>query len=420
MTVSFCFDKILDVDQRLVLPNLCGLDPDISVTEFMTKRPTLSGQFPYCDYPRLLDYADNEGLEFSVSTVDQAPLNSYYLVNINFFVTDFDYFSRLSDSALLALQQKKIRILFCYSEADSPDRLRERFRELCELHNIPFEQFYFISHNTRARELENCVYLNDDEMLYHRTCWQYLRDSARSWHNQTRKYKTTALSRTHKNWRAVFCGQLYARSWPSHSLFSYCGHNIEHDQDLYDSPYKSELNKLNIPRVKNINNTWLEDANRLLEHSPVTIDELDNATRTLYRTFVPEQFYDSYWNIVIETHIDIENIPGVFITEKTWKPIAHYQPFVIMGCAGTLAHLREMGYQTFGDYIDESYDTVSDHIERTYRVLELCQWLADLSHEQLQQLNQQLRPILEHNRSLLWDSKRSRIQAVFDRLSCQG
>lgn len=416
MTINFCFDKILDHTQKIVLPNLCGLDYNITVEDFKLKRGSLSSQFPYCDYPRLLDYAASEMVEFSISTVDQAPLDSFYLVNINFFLTDFDYFSRLKSDTLSALQQKKIRLLFYYCEADAPDRLQQRFQELCNIYKIPIEQFYFISHNTRAKNLKNWYYFNDDEMLYNRTCKQYLSTTPGGWHNQTRLYKTTALVRTHKNWRAVFCGQLYRMKWPDHSLFSYCGHNIEYDHDLLDSPYKPELNKLSARTVRNIDNTWLTDAEKLLASSPITIDELDNATRTQYRTFNPDHFYNAYWNIVIETHIDVENIPGVFITEKTWKPIAHYQPFIILGCSGSLAHLHELGYQTFGEFIDESYDSVTDHIERTYKVLDLCKKLAQMSHDQLQKLNQRIKPILEHNRKLLWDSKSIRIQTLFNQL----
>ena len=47
-----------------------------------------------------------------------------------------------------------------------------------------------------------------------------------------------------------------------------------------------------------------------------------------------------------------------FITEKTYKPIAYYHPFMVLGGASTLAHLRNLGFMTFDHLWDESYDLV--------------------------------------------------------------
>jgi hypothetical protein len=414
--INFCFDKILDPVNKIVLPNLCGLDVNTTLEQLEHSRESLSVNFPYCDYPRLLDYAASEGVDYSISQADQAPVGSFYFININFFVTDLDYFSRLDPKILRLVQQKHVRLLFYYCEADVADRLDSRLQELCTIHGVSMDQIYFISHNTRARQFKNWFYFNDDEMLYYRTCNELVNDYDMVWHNRARTYKTTALVRTHKNWRAVFSGQLWRMGWPEHSLFSYCAHDHTDEQDIFDCSYKPELNKLNSKQTVDTDNTWALDATRLLDLVPIEIDQLNNTQRTRYRTFVPEFFYDSYWNIVIETHIDIENLPGVFITEKTWKPIAHYQPFVIMGCAGSLAHLRELGYMTFGDYIDESYDLIENHIERTYRVLAVCEKLAGLDGAQLQELNQKIQPILLHNRELFWSSKQQRVQALFDSL----
>ena len=48
-----------------------------------------------------------------------------------------------------------------------------------------------------------------------------------------------------------------------------------------------------------------------------------------------------------------------FISEKTFKNFATCHPFYIMGNRYSLEVLREMGYQTFSPYIDESYDRYS-------------------------------------------------------------
>lgn len=49
-----------------------------------------------------------------------------------------------------------------------------------------------------------------------------------------------------------------------------------------------------------------------------------------------------------------------FLSEKTFKPIACHQPFIILGAKNSLEYLRQAGYKTFSPYIDESYDELDD------------------------------------------------------------
>jgi hypothetical protein len=419
MSINFCFDHIINPESFLVLPNLCRLDVNISVHDFTQQRGQLSTTFPFCDYPRLIEYALSEQVPFTISTVDQAPVGSFYIIDINFFVKTLDYFSLLPHSVLAAIKQKRIKILFYYNEADAPKYICQRLWTLCEVHAIDSTQVYFVSHNTSADGIKNFFYFNDDEILYHRTCQQFLTPGVSFWHNDPRSKKTTALVRTHKNWRAVFCAQLDKMNWSEHSWLSYCDNNNGDNQDLLECTFKPELKK-NPSRAVDPNNTWLDDTVEFLKTTPVLVDDLDNQIRNQYQTFVAKLFLDSYWNIVIETHISIEYLPGVFLTEKTWKAIAHFQPFVIMGCAGSLAHLRELGYKTFGDYIDESYDEIQDDVQRARKVLSVCGWLASLTHQELQQLHERIKPAVIHNRNLFWSSKKSRVQTLFERIQHSG
>lgn len=71
-------------------------------------------------------------------------------------------------------------------------------------------------------------------------------------------------------------------------------------------------------------------------------------------------YTDTYINLVTETTIS----DRLFITEKTWKPIASGQLFLILGNPGTIQFLREQGVDTFDDYIDHSYDSEPNFIIR--------------------------------------------------------
>ena len=52
--------------------------------------------------------------------------------------------------------------------------------------------------------------------------------------------------------------------------------------------------------------------------------------------------------------------PYPFITEKTYKPIAYQHPFMIYGQSRTLAQLHDLGFETYENLFDESYDHVAN------------------------------------------------------------
>lgn len=53
-----------------------------------------------------------------------------------------------------------------------------------------------------------------------------------------------------------------------------------------------------------------------------------------------------------------------FVTEKSIKPLAMMQPFVIFGAPYQVKSLKEMGYKTFDNWIDHSYDIVHNDNKR--------------------------------------------------------
>ena len=85
------------------------------------------------------------------------------------------------------------------------------------------------------------------------------------------------------------------------------------------------------------------------------------------------------------------------LTEKTFKAIALEMPFVLVAPAGSLAYLREYGFQTFAGILDESYDDETDDIRRIERVTQLLKDLDTLSIRERQQIHRACLPRVEHN-----------------------
>ena len=85
------------------------------------------------------------------------------------------------------------------------------------------------------------------------------------------------------------------------------------------------------------------------------------------------------------------------ITEKTFKAIALEMPFVLVAPAGSLAYMREYGFQTFAGILDESYDEETDDIRRVERATQLLKDLDNLSVKERQQIHRACLPRVEHN-----------------------
>jgi len=107
----------------------------------------------------------------------------------------------------------------------------------------------------------------------------------------------------------------------------------------------------------------------------------------------PDKFYHSYLHIVCETFVS-----HVFFSEKTYKPIKYFQPFVLINGQYSLRYLRGMGYKTFSGYIDESYDLESDNERRIEMAIQAS--LDFINRGDLHEVMKEMYPIFEHNHNI--------------------
>jgi hypothetical protein len=77
--------------------------------------------------------------------------------------------------------------------------------------------------------------------------------------------------------------------------------------------------------------------------------------------------------VVLETLFDDNRL---HLTEKSLRPIACGQPFILAGTHGSLEYLRKYGFKTFSDVWDESYDTIVNPDERLYAITDLMKQIS--------------------------------------------
>ena len=94
-----------------------------------------------------------------------------------------------------------------------------------------------------------------------------------------------------------------------------------------------------------------------------------------------------------------------------FKPIRHGQPFVVFGTPYTLETLRRLGYRTFDQHIDNSYDSVEDNTER----FKLCvESVKKIKNQDMHAWYQRCLPDIIYNRERFINSeyKRSRLRQL--------
>jgi hypothetical protein len=85
------------------------------------------------------------------------------------------------------------------------------------------------------------------------------------------------------------------------------------------------------------------------------------------------------------------------LTEKIFKPIVAKRPFILVGAPGSLAYLKSYGFQTFDRWIDESYDSEPDPVQRMDMIVAEVKKLCHLSPAALDAMYTEMTDVLEYN-----------------------
>jgi hypothetical protein len=110
------------------------------------------------------------------------------------------------------------------------------------------------------------------------------------------------------------------------------------------------------------------------QNCPVTsIDQIWHKDQFDVNKNTNASLLDHYHKFAVELCLETMTLGGSFFpTEKIARPIVGLKPFVVYGARNYLANLRRLGFETFGDVWDESYDQYEGP-ERWLRMRETIQ-----------------------------------------------
>lgn len=138
----------------------------------------------------------------------------------------------------------------------------------------------------------------------------------------------------------------------------------------------------------------------------ITLPNDDTHSPRWQRYLNPDWMHVTAFTIAVESFVDETATSGysltrsnnLFLTEKSYKPIAAQHPILMVSTQGNLAYLRSQGFETFPELFDESYDNIPDWQQRIDHVVQQVTCFDCVSVDQPRVLEK-----LRHNQNRFFD-----------------
>lgn len=160
-------------------------------------------------------------------------------------------------------------------------------------------------------------------------------------------------------------------------------------------PYHREFIGLEDLMFANSTQDQIAWAEELIHSSPITVD-ISACQRTIDIT-QNLNITQVYPNFFVEL-VSLTFFSGTtfYVDEKMWRPIIMRTPFMVQGPSNLINNFKQLGFKTFSDYWDEGYseDTDGCHVPA---IIENVKQLSQLNIQELENMYNDMQPILDHN-----------------------
>lgn len=148
----------------------------------------------------------------------------------------------------------------------------------------------------------------------------------------------------------------------------------------------------------------IRSGSNIVDKLPLTLDMEDRPLHIPYmsQTRLMKYYKNTFFSVVTESGFDHHE---TFITEKVFKAISHKHPFIFCGETHSLQRLQQMGYKTFNNIIDESYDNESDPNKRMLLICREIEKLCKMNETETETFKEQCKPIVEYNFDRFFNEK---------------
>lgn len=281
----------------------------------------------------------------------------------------------------------KIVLLMPY-EGDYPAEVFDRLHSWCTNCRFDKDDVYFVNANIKSNKLSKELNFsvkvlptiftsmfpmyreNYDENIYTKEC------TFEPVSNLTNLY--VCYNRRPRYHRLIMLCSLLANNIWHRGLISHRPDNFKQDLSRVNWEFQSYVKMLEAIGPKELDMD-------LLDNNPAIQYNIDHYKQT-FLSLIPETGFSNH---------------SVFFSEKIWKSIRVGHPFILVGSPGMLKELHNLGFKTFSNWWDESYDDEINLEKRIKKISNVLLKLSQVSITELKDLRRDLRDTVEFNQNLI-------------------
>jgi hypothetical protein len=248
------------------------------------------------------------------------------------------------------------------------------------IENIEIAKEY-LENGIKEEKLNNLIKLNER--------WSHiLLDKPYNIGNLSNVYQKNTFEIQNKKYKVM---ALFNDAWSSvnlHSLIVSLLSLFESSEIIYNFNVAKTLIYDESTKIKDLN----------IEKAPIA-----NILNIYNRQQLPNIYKESFVNLISPQFIEdspLSYLSSHYIPDEIYKSILNFQPFIVVNKKYTLKRLRRIGFVTFNDWWDESYDSFEYHIDRTAAAISILNLISSKSMNEINQMYMSMKSVLIHNFNL--------------------
>lgn len=326
-------------------------------------------------------------------------------------------------AADIIAKNKKINLFIEASEALAEDSIAKAIK-IIRLSKVDLSSCYYLTGSVDAEHTFNKIkdslgFSKDLNFLISNIFVRVVRDQPII---SNLEYKTTikpklfnCLNKNHRTHRGLIVAEIIKQNFIEKSFTSLYGFWHIPESDWLDNMIQGvEFHDKNLAEILTNHKSLFPlhvNADAETRINPIYVEEMD---RFIYE--------DSYFSIVTETIYFQEKLdpmygvqlPSLFVTEKTYKPISAKHPFIILSVPYFLKHLKNMGLKTFHPFINEDYDNEVDDMKRFRMIVDEINRLCNFTNDEWIVWQENVKEIVEYNFDFLYNHIKPGISDLTD------
>jgi hypothetical protein len=285
-----------------------------------------------------------------------------------------------------------------------------QIKELSKMNIIPTNSCYWLYRFHLYKEEHQSEFR---DMLGAKKIKDILEINQKEYLSKKRSKRFLLLNRNLKHWRIYFLAALQEKNILDKGYYSLVGtpdnYNINENGEKV---FSDELKQWTVDNIEeSVEYSWpreeslYETARDIVKRMPILLD--GHNTHTDDHLIPIDYIADSYFSIIPECTFSVGNtgpscdLYSLLVSEKTYKALYYMHPFILIGLPGLLKYLKSMGFKTFPEFFDESYDEIFDDRERFDFCVNEVEKLCKKDPDEIHELYQSVIPKLIYNRKKL-------------------